>query len=1105
MKKLYSITPLLFLTILLVLQANAGVTIKNKLTNNANSFPKKSANGISFTENKGQVHDQNNKARPDVLFGGTDGNLVFHLKNNGISYQLSKINSWKEVEDERTKITRKQIDKSTIYRLDIEWLNANTNSKILKGKAFEGFDNYYLENCPNGALNVKSFDEITYQNIYSGIDLKWYQKEGHLKYDYLVAAGANYKTIQLKFNGANSIKLNNKGELVIATPLGNIIEQSPLVVQNNKTLNAKWVIKNRIVSFDIENLDPKQPFVIDPAVRAWGTYYGGTVADQGGSCETDALGNVYMAGSTESSTGTVIATTGSHQSTFGGNFDAFLVKFNSSGVRQWATYYGGINEEYAGSCTTDAVGNVYLVGFTSSTAGTVIATLGSHQPTNLGGYEGFLAKFDPSGIRQWSTYYGGALYDRIFNCSVDASGNIFIAGCSSSNSGTTIASAGAHQPANGGGALDCFLAKFNSSGVRQWGTYYGGSGDDNAGFCTIDASGNVYLVGYTASNIGTVIATVGSHQPTYGGGSYDGFLAKFNTNGIRQWGTYYGGINYDLAYACVTNTLGDVYVTGRTQSNIGTAIATIGSHQPLFGGADDGYLVKFNSSGVRQWGTYYGGIDTELSSVISSDASGNIFIGGYTATSTGTSIASVGSHQPTFGGGTRDAFMVKFDPLGVRQWGTYYGGANNDIAYGSAGDAIGNVYFAGYSSSNTGTVIATAGSHQSSFGGIEDAFLVKFNDCSVPSNPSGSNQSICATNAATLSATSGTATINWFATPSSTTVLGTGTTYITPTLTAGSYTYYAEAFTCVTSVTRTAISLTVNSTPTISVNSGSICSGNSFTINPSGANTYTIQGGNTIVSPAINSSYTVVGISTAGCVSAGFSTSNVTVSVSPTISVNSGSICSGNSFTISPSGANSYTIQGGNYVVNPTSNASYTVVGTSSAGCISSLAATSSVIVNPLPTINATTNNTLICVGQSAILTASGASTYTFNPSGIGSSISVSPTVTTNYTVTGTDAFGCANSVALTQSVSACTGINSLFENNKELKIYPNPSNGIITIFGIEQNATISIYNTIGELIESTYTEKFTVTINLSEYSNGIFFIKIKNNNGEAIHKLIKQ
>ena len=198
------------------------------------------------------MHDQNNKSRPDVLFGGTDGNLVFHLKNNGISYQLNRIDAWKEVEDERTKIKTKQIDKSTIYRLDIEWLNANTNSKILKGKAFEGFDNYYYENCPNGALNVQSFEDITYQNIYNGIDLKWYQKDGHLKYDYLVSAGANYKNIQLKFSGAKSIKLNGKGELVITTPLGNIIEQAPLVIQNNKTLIAKWVIVNNKVGFDIE-------------------------------------------------------------------------------------------------------------------------------------------------------------------------------------------------------------------------------------------------------------------------------------------------------------------------------------------------------------------------------------------------------------------------------------------------------------------------------------------------------------------------------------------------------------------------------------------------------------------------------------------------------------------------------------------------------------------------------------------------------------------------------------------------------------------------------------------------------------------------------------
>jgi hypothetical protein len=223
----------------------------------------KTATTLSFKENKGQVSDQFYKPRPDILFSGTDGQLVFHLKKNGISYQLSRIDSWKKQEGitaiRHGKENITEPDQITVYRLDINWLNANTNSNIKKTEVIEGYDNYYLETCPQGALNVKSYKNITYQQLYTGIDLKWYEKNGNLKYDYLVAAGADHKQIQLEFNGAEKLSVNKKGELVIKTPLGELIEAAPFVTQNGKQLVAKWLINKNIVSYDIKNIDPALP------------------------------------------------------------------------------------------------------------------------------------------------------------------------------------------------------------------------------------------------------------------------------------------------------------------------------------------------------------------------------------------------------------------------------------------------------------------------------------------------------------------------------------------------------------------------------------------------------------------------------------------------------------------------------------------------------------------------------------------------------------------------------------------------------------------------------------------------------------------------------
>jgi hypothetical protein len=218
------------------------------------------------------------------------------------------------------------------------------------------------------------------------------------------------------------------------------------------------------------------------------------------------------------------------------------------------------------------------------------------------------------------------------------------------------------------------------------------------------------------------------------------------------------------------------------------------------------------------------------------------------------------------------------------------------------------------------------------------------------------------------------------------------------------------------------VAVTVNTTPTISVNSGSICSGNSFTMIPSGANTYTYSSGSSVVTPGASTSYTVTGTSAQGCVSATGAISSVTVNTTPTISVNSGSICSGNSFTIIPSGANTYTYSSGSSVVTPGASTSYTVTGTSSAGCVSASGAVSSVTVNTTPTV-AVTNGT-ICSGNSFVIAPTGASTYTYSSG----SATVSPISSTVYTITGTSAQGCTSAsktVTVTVNTTPTISVNS--------------------------------------------------------------------------------
>ena len=470
-------------------------------------------------------------------------------------------------------------------------------------------------------------------------------------------------------------------------------------------------------------------------VRAWGTYYTGTGQiwpngeDRGQACITDAAGNVYMVGTTNSNSD--IATVGAHQTicaggdTIGGfsGTDAFLVKFNSSGVRQWATYYGGSEWDYGISCAIDASGNVYMIGSTSSTSG--IATAGAHETTVN---DGFLVKFNSSGVRQWGTYFEG----NGNACATDASGNVYIVGLTNSTSG--IATAGAHQTVMSGSG-DAFLVKFNSSGVRQWGTYFGGPFDGGSAnemgiSCATDASGNIYMVGKTPSTSG--IATVGAHQTAGGTQFFDAFLVKFNSTGVIQWGTYYDGLGDTQPNSCATDASGNVYMAGQVFQELlpDSGISTPGAHQTTYGGGfTDAFLVKFDPNGVRQWGTYYGGSSVEEGTSCAIDPSGNVYIAGHTGSTTG--IATAGAHQTVFGGGGLDGFLVCFNSSGVRQSGTYYGECS---VIDCATDASGNVYMAGITQSSSG--IATAGAHQTANGnsGYNDAFLVKFSGISVGIN-----------------------------------------------------------------------------------------------------------------------------------------------------------------------------------------------------------------------------------------------------------------------------------------------------------------------------------------------------------------------------------
>lgn len=394
----------------------------------------------------------------------------------------------------------------------------------------------------------------------------------------------------------------------------------------------------------------------------------------------------------------------------------------------WSTYFGGTGGEwpiYSGSADIGPNKDVFITGNTNSP--TIISTPGAYQGTFLGVADAFLSRFTSGGVLIWSTYFGGANYDTGNGVEAGSDGGAYITGGTESPG---LATAGSYDATLN--SADGFLARFNASGGLVWCTYYGGSSSDDARDIEIDSQDNLYICGLTHSSTG--MATPGAYQ-TVMGSSADGYIAKFNSSGNRLWATYFGGTSGsggigedEISALKLDQNNGYLYGTGITTSP--NNLASPGAHQTTYAfGPGDAFLVKFDTGGGYHWSTYYGASNRDHGRGLAVDDNGNIYMTGWTYQPSGstTAIATPGSHQPTYGGGVNDAFLVKFRPNGTREWGTYYGGSDGEngsevVAHGCY------VYISGHTLS--GNNIATPDGYipTHAYPGKEWGYFAKFNE-----------------------------------------------------------------------------------------------------------------------------------------------------------------------------------------------------------------------------------------------------------------------------------------------------------------------------------------------------------------------------------------
>ncbi len=451
------------------------------------------------------------------------------------------------------------------------------------------------------------------------------------------------------------------------------------------------------------------------------TYLGGTQLDEGLGVAVDAAGNTYLTGSTKD-VGFAV-TTGAFDASYNGGStfgDAFVAKFDAAGALVWSTYLGGAADDRGLGIALDGAGNVFVTGNTLSS--NFPTTAGAFDTSINGAFDTWVAKLDPSGSALlYSTYLGGSGDDFGSGNSkcivVDASGSAYVTGVTrSSNYPVT---SGAFQTSFRGGLDDAVVTKLDPSGAALlYSTYLGGFGSDRGNGITLDASGNAYVIGLTASGNFPLANPL---QSGYGGGSFDAFVTKLNVAGSGVlYSTFLGGSGFESGSSIAVNAAGQAYVlTGTTSTNLAT---TPGAFQPASPGGGDHYVAQLDTSGAaRLWATYLGGTGGDNAISLTVDGTGNVYVAGST---TSADFPTANPVQATYAGQLEGTVSMLNSTGTALTFSTYLGGSADEQCFGVALDVGGNPIVTGYTRSLNFPV--TAGALDTSFNGESDAIVTKF-------------------------------------------------------------------------------------------------------------------------------------------------------------------------------------------------------------------------------------------------------------------------------------------------------------------------------------------------------------------------------------------
>lgn len=559
--------------------------------------------------------------------------------------------------------------------------------------------------------SADAYSRLRRADLYPGIGIAYYGQGGRLEYDFDLAPGADPSRIRMRFDGAEEVRLNDSGGLVLKTPSGDIVQQLPVVYQKRASgetvaVSAAYRLReDGTVGVKLGDYDRSRPLVIDPAVL-YDFWFTGSNAQEGISLAHDGQGNEYMGGWTYSPD--FSAGANGYSPNYHSDKDCFLVKFNphaSNGqsVILYSTYFGGQFDDDMRSMVVDSSGIMYFGGTSISTD--IPMSANAYQgtlPNTNAITNGFVAAINSNDFTSnaliYSSFYGGA-QELVVNGVATYQGRIYATGWTQTTDLSTTA--GTPFQLTLAGSYDSFIAVFDptqstASDTLVYASYLGGSSEDVGTSIDVDQSGKAYITGYTFSLDFPVAGN--AFQPSYNDGGGDAFLSIIDpVAGTLNYSSFLGGTGADAATKVqVDQATGNVAIAGFTFST--DFPLTINAAQPVYGGNGDAFVALLNPSAASPfeqllYGTYYGGNDIDVAYDMRY-ANGLYYLAGYTYSSN--LPVTTNALNPASAGGGTDGFEAIIDPNNALVYASYITGDGNQVANAVDYDAAGNIYVTGY-------------------------------------------------------------------------------------------------------------------------------------------------------------------------------------------------------------------------------------------------------------------------------------------------------------------------------------------------------------------------------------------------------------------------